>query len=484
MIRITHSLVCKAVAVFLFVLTAMGFIGGIIGTALLFEYGFYDTSVDIIKTRVFESITWRNANIVFNHYFIPEKYYMHEMDTDDAIIYVGSTNFLFILKDQEGRKILGNYTGQEYSLKRTYRFTDTEYMKDADGKVTEAKNVTYTMDCFVKKNLDTNDNYYIRDRLVELAYKMRYAIIIITVLSLILSVVLFIYLLCSAGRKAGINGIVLNGIDRVPFDVLIAAVLFIVLIEVPILNEMETAGDIGFIIAGCILAVIDVLLFLLSCMSFAARYKAGGWWRNTLIYRIVRFLAVILAKVYGAVRHLFINLSIVRKTIAVLAGILMLELLMAAFSYNDEWLLFFGIVERIILIPVVLMIAISLQKLKEGGQKIAAGDLDYQVDTSYMFWDFKDHGLNLNQIGEGMSRAVEERLKSERFRTELITNVSHDIKTPLTSIINYVDLLKKENIEDEKLKEYIDVLDRQSSRLKKLTEDLLKHRRLQQGICP
>jgi len=91
-----------------------------------------------------------------------------------------------------------------------------------------------------------------------------------------------------------------------------------------------------------------------------------------------------------------------------------------------------------------------------------------------MFGDFKEFGETLNGISEGMGRAVEDKLKSERFKTELITNVSHDIKTPLTSIINYVDLIKKEKPENESVKQYVDVLDRQSSRLKKLIEDLIE----------
>ena len=92
----------------------------------------------------------------------------------------------------------------------------------------------------------------------------------------------------------------------------------------------------------------------------------------------------------------------------------------------------------------------------------------------YMFLDMKDHAININNINDGIAKAVEERMKSERFKTELITNVSHDIKTPLTSIINYVDLLEKEEIENETAKEYIGVLSRQSARLKKLIEDLLE----------
>ena len=105
--------------------------------------------------------------------------------------------------------------------------------------------------------------------------------------------------------------------------------------------------------------------------------------------------------------------------------------------------------------------------------QLAGGNSDYKIDTDRMFWEFKNHGEQLNCIGDGIQGAVEEQMKSERMKTELITNVSHDIKTPLTSIINYVDLLEKENIENEKAKEYLEVLDRQSARLKKLIEDLI-----------
>lgn len=115
-----------------------------------------------------------------------------------------------------------------------------------------------------------------------------------------------------------------------------------------------------------------------------------------------------------------------------------------------------------------------MKKLKEAGRSLANGEFDRKIDTKELFLDLKEHGEDLNSISEGMTKAVEERMKSERFKTELITNVSHDIKTPLTSIINYVDLLASEGITDEKTAEYIDVLDRQSKRLKKLTDDLVE----------
>jgi len=115
-----------------------------------------------------------------------------------------------------------------------------------------------------------------------------------------------------------------------------------------------------------------------------------------------------------------------------------------------------------------------MKKLRAGAKALAAGNEAHRVDTTRMYGEFKDHAEDLNNIGDGITRAVDERMKSERFKTELITNVSHDIKTPLTSIVNYVDLLEKEQPENEKMREYIEVLSRQSARLKKLIDDLIE----------
>ena len=123
---------------------------------------------------------------------------------------------------------------------------------------------------------------------------------------------------------------------------------------------------------------------------------------------------------------------------------------------------------------IFFIMALQFHKLQEGSRRIAEGDLQHKIDTTKMFWEFKKHADNLNRISDGMSHAVDERMKSERFKTELITNVSHDIKTPLTSIINYVDLLEKTDVQDETAKEYLEVLERQSARLKKLIEDLIE----------
>ena len=122
----------------------------------------------------------------------------------------------------------------------------------------------------------------------------------------------------------------------------------------------------------------------------------------------------------------------------------------------------------------VIWLVLSFRKLQEGGKELAAGNLDHQVPLTGLKGPFRSHGEDLNHIRDGIRAAVEEQMKSERMKTALITNVSHDIKTPLTSIISYVDLLKKQEMPTQEAKEYLEVLDRQSARLKKLTEDLVE----------
>lgn len=163
------------------------------------------------------------------------------------------------------------------------------------------------------------------------------------------------------------------------------------------------------------------------------------------------------------------------KACLLLGGLACLEFIaICSFRYDMAMLAGFWFAEKVILYLAILSLLLQMVKLQRGAQRIANGELDYRIDTDRMFWELKKHGEHLNDIGTGMNRAVNERLKSEHFKTELITNVSHDIKTPLTSIINYVDLLQKEQIEDPKAREYLEVLSRQSARLKKLIEDLLE----------
>ena len=172
---------------------------------------------------------------------------------------------------------------------------------------------------------------------------------------------------------------------------------------------------------------------------------------------------------------LFFNLSFLWKTILIfITYILINGFLVLLLMHRNTVILLFGFLFNLAVLYGLCCIVLQWNKLKQGGAKIAAGDYSCKIDTHNLLWDMKKHAETLNSIGFGMTKAIEERLKSERLKTELITNVSHDLKTPLTSIVNYVDLLKKENIENMNALTYIEVLDRQAAKLKKLTEDLIE----------
>jgi len=470
--KLTHSLPAKVTAIFLFVLTVLSSLFGATGIYLFAEHDFYIMPVSEIKKEAFENLSESDAYTVFNRYLSNYRYNLKEIQ---EILTDNNTNFLFELKDSKGNIIISTYSNQEYQLSRTYTYNVNSFsLYDEDLSPDTSGTDYYTVNCYIKKTLTANDKYSMAEYWINFAYKIRYAIIPVTIISIIAAIVLFIFLMCSAGRKKGIDTIVPNVIDKIPFDIFLCILLTIVAAEFTILPGLNNISTVGIIYLVIIFGTFNILLALLACMTFATRCKLGGWWQNTIIYRIIKFVTGLIRKIFYSIKYLFLNLPLIGKTVFFIIGLSFIEFMALASFHGRSTLAFVWFFEKLILVPAVLFIAIGLRKLQTGGKKIAAGDLGYRIDTKYLFWDFKDHAVNLNSISEGLSKAVDERMKSERLKTELITNVSHDIKTPLTSIINYVDLIKKEDVENETLREYIDVLDRQSARLKKLIEDLVE----------
>ena len=206
-------------------------------------------------------------------------------------------------------------------------------------------------------------------------------------------------------------------------------------------------------------------------LDIAARVKTHTFWRNTLIHRIGRLLS----RLCSALAHGFAALPLIPKTTCALFLLVLLELTgLVLLIDRPQALLWVWALEKLLLIPLTLWFFSGLRRIREGITCIADGKLNTHLPTKGLTGDVKAAADDLNRIDEGLQKAVEDRLKSERLRTELITNVSHDIKTPLTSIVSYVDLIKKEEPENEQIRSYIDVLDRQSTRLKKLIEDLIE----------
>ncbi|MBQ9298908.1 MAG: HAMP domain-containing histidine kinase [Clostridia bacterium] len=330
----------------------------------------------------------------------------------------------------------------------------------------------YTIHIRVDPALDWQDDYYWRYHIAAGVWSFRYAICWMAVLSVLAGVTCFVFLLCSAGHRAGKEGITPGYFTWLPFDLVTVAAWAAMLTAANLLWEhigLLYSDGVWTVLCGAGIIALAVA-FTLWCASLALRVKLGSLWKSTLIFRVLYLLGLLLTGIVALLRRI----PLVWKTaLAASAFAFLADMIIFAFRRDAEMLLFCWTAEKLVIVALVLYIALALRKLQKGGMALAAGDLEYKTDTRHMWGEFKRHGENLNSIAQGMQAAVNRQLKSERMKAELITNVSHDIKTPLTSIINYVALLK-ETRDAGKQREYIEVLDRQSRRLKKLTDDLVE----------
>lgn len=306
-----------------------------------------------------------------------------------------------------------------------------------------------------------------------------------------------VFAFVSAGRRKGREGASLNAVDRLPLDLYAAicwaAVFGLLLAVVAVADNMTdntwpflvTRNGVMFAVTVAICAYTGILIALAPFLSFATRLKVGGgiWWRNTVIYRalklcwrVIKWCWILVKRFCGWVWYMTKKIPIVPRTAIIMAAILFFNFLLMVWNmnvYGDAFVWFLLFILSLVIFVAACFGAWQMKSLKAAGERMAKGNIDEKIDTKYMYWEFKNHAENLNSIGDGMAAAVEQRMKSERLKTELITNVSHDIKTPLTSIVNYVDLLQKPHTPEQEA-EYLEVLDRQSKRLKKLTEDLVE----------
>ena len=292
--------------------------------------------------------------------------------------------------------------------------------------------------------------------------------IFLTALFVLLALFCFCFSMAAAGHWQGHEGIHLTWLDKIPADVWLIVLLCVFYIGWD--TFYYEWGRVFFCAAL-------VLLFL---CAFAAQCKAGAVIRRSLLARILRLVWRVVRSVFLGLSHTAARLPLVWKTALVSLALVFIEFFLFMQDYYGTLAAPFLALKLVELLA-VLYIAVNLRTLQKGGEKLARGDFSSPIDTKYLIGDFKRYGQELNDVQGGLEQAVQEQMKAEHLKTELITNVSHDIKTPLTSIVNYVDLLKKEDMPSPAAREYVDVLDRQSKRLKKLTEDLVEASKASSG---
>ena len=476
MSKLKSSFAAKAVAVFLLAVMGIVFVGSLIGVGVMADAGGYAGGTNTLRERVLSSMGYSQLYQTFERLYngYNPDYAQYRSGLDSA--------FRFVLRDKDTGKILFDgldgadyqwYAEKPYSIpdlnlsSKDFVITEDDSPNGSRGdSVTAADNVVIEGYILSEPADGDNSDTFVSLYWAELIYNCRYQLIVIAAVSFILCLVLFIFLLCAAGHRAGSEGIVPSFVDKIPFDLFTLLMIVAISCLWAILAEMHY-DSILLIMLACLVILVAALLILLYIISFAVRVKMGVLIKGCIAYKILAWGWGLFKRFCRFIAGIIKNLPLVPKSCAAVAVILLLELI----SVNSGVVWF---ITNALLAAALIYTAICMKKLLTAGQKLAAGDESCVVDTSKLYGPFREHGEDLNTIRDGVSLAVEARMRSEHFRTELITNVSHDIKTPLTSIINYVDLLGKEKPENEKMREYIDVLQRQSARLKKLIDDLLE----------
>ncbi len=414
---------------------------------------------------------------------LADNFYLHEYNYSMRLGEAGTfLENVYVIDYYFGETEDGTWWANEYSYSNHGTWQEPEEMGEP---ITDASR-TYQVLLLLPQKLTKFDDrigqsYELYREMVWLGERMP-VVLGICAVGLLAAV---IFLCIQSGRRPGLEQAKRTALEKIPLEIHLFAAFWAV---VGIIGLIIVASDLwpyGYLsvwewylamivlsagAAGCGVVVVELLL------TFVLRIKLGTLWRSTLCYHIFRFIAKCFSALFGASIRGFCAIGMVPRAALTAVGVLFIELLLLIWLVNT-WSPEFPIMALLIfngaLLGVLIWAAAQMRILQKSARALAEGDLEHQVDTAHMYWDFKNHGENLNAISIGMGRAVEKQMKSERLKTELITNVSHDIKTPLTSIVNYVDLLQKPHTEAEGI-QYLEVLDRQSKRLKKLTENLVE----------
>ena len=398
--------------------------------------------------------------------------------------------------------------------RRTYHYDLVQYGQD-----------TYRVEYFphpefqVQICLTQGDvDYLTRDvyggQLITAAYQLRRYDIGITVAAGVALLASVLYLCFAGGKQPGSGEIRPRGTNRLPLDLFAVAGFFAgwvcLALGINVLNGAEYADSMRDVLIHVamfgIFAACTALITVLFLMALCAQVRMGGGacLKGTVVGRcgrgICRFFRNLWAKLWGKVkqsglvsrisrglpavwawlRGLYRTMPLVWQWVLLYGGLLLLTLWVSiTFRYH------YG--SSFILVAVVgfLLVAYTghaFGKLRDAAKRMSQGDLNTKINTynDFLYGNFAEFAQDLNALGDACVEAAMEKMKSERMKSELITNVSHDIKTPLTSIINYVDLLQRAQTQEQR-SEYLEVLQRQSQRLKKLIEDLMEMSKANSG---
>ncbi len=417
----------------------------------------------------------------------------------------GSTNLTYLFADKEtqtiytNKKAYSSYAQLEQNLEKIFKEKAyavvypelSECVTNIPGADLQVWNHTIdqsfdTKDFVFAVSVDTK--FSVADSMADEAEnyetysKLMFPMLAGAVFGSVLWLIGMVWLTVTAGRKPKDEEIHLNGFDRWYTEIAAGTVIGIWLAGTIISGTLIANSSLGYshvvvtVIVICLICgTYTMAWFLIGYLSLVRRIKAGTLWKNSLIRKVLKWIGKCSGKLADFARAFSRNTAEKIKVLLVGGAFLFLQFLIigCGFTGAGVFLIILLIVDAAAVIFIIRK-ADGLDLIMDGLKKISDGELQYKIKTDTLTGKQKVMAEYINNIGGGLDAAVENSLKKERMQTELITNVSHDLKTPLTSIINYVDLMKRENPTDPKIQEYLRILDEKSQRLKVLTEDVVE----------
>ena len=511
-----HSIFTKFVTIVLCAVSLVVCAAGAAGIMISEENGLYTNSID----------KWLDSEMHHNGYFIARDYCslyvterlegfpedVLEALRDDCFISASQSDYAIELY-QDGNLIDESGTIPDGAVSVTLEvnalvpyildgensvplpyYTDSVLVYDAETG--EYRQVDLALSEGPKYNVTLYLPSYLVDEFrvsfVTMVYQMRYHFITMLAVGLLFFAVTLVFLCCAAGRHPKSSAVYPVALNRLPLD-LYAAVIAAAEVGLSwlVFQMLEACFDYGGnwgITALIVLGVFIMALLVVGYIfAFAAQMKTKGgfWWRRTVTFFLLhkvwlgmKYIGRIFRRLYRGIAAVCNMLPLIWQWVGILVLMVVVPpvlLFASQVAWGDFWIIFWFFLFFAAMVADLALLGWwvwYMGQIIRGAAIMRGGNLDHQIPTRFMFGKFRSFAESLNSMAEASRLAAERQLKSERMKTELITNVSHDIKTPLTSIINYVDLLKKPH-SDAEGQQYLEVLDRQSQKLKKLIVDLM-----------
>ena len=453
--------------------------------------GTYETSAEEIRDNPYDNY----SEIEDESYEYPVYYEIANYNNTMISNYIN-----YIIIDKENGNMFTNIRSSNYLEEINKIKTEKTNWSYQDGNITtnintinqeSAKYITssyYSTDNFegyeVYSNIDPStlgysNSLYVQQTVYNIFKGHENLPSYLIPVSSLLIILMIVYLIWATGHEKGKEGIQLNSIDRISYEIIATVIIFIIGMMLSFaIASIETQ------IPQKILMSVFLLCYLIGYASLAVlvsttirRLKAKQFIRSFLIYKICRWIIVTTKKIFKKMTD---KGNTNRKITIIYWGFVIISVILASTIFSGIGI-FILIAFWVWVYYELIQYNKKVQKINEALRNIYEGNPDVKLNEDELQGTLKVMAKYINDIAGGFTNAIDQSLKSERLKTELITNVSHDIKTPLTSIINYVDLLKKQEINNPQIEQYIAVLDKKSQRLKKLIEDLVEASKVSSG---